>query len=97
MFQFAHVCKTFFRFAKFDDYTSDSGNLSYGVPQGSILGSLLSLLFTNDLPLFVSDCSIDMFADDTTIYNVNSHPLTNSIQYVLQNEPNIITSWCHSE
>ena len=82
-----------FRFVKFDDYTSDFGNLSCGVPHGSILGPLLFILFTNDLPLFVSDCSIDMFADDTTIYYINSNPLI--IQTVLQNELNIITNWCH--
>ena len=81
-----------FQFVKFDDYTSDFGNLSCGVPQGSILGPLLFILFTNDLLLFVSDCSIDMFADDTTIHitiHINSNPLT--IQNVLQNESSCFT------
>ena len=36
------------------------------VPQGSIVGPLLSVLFINDVPLNVHT-RIDMFADDTTL------------------------------
>jgi len=38
-----------------------------GVPQGSVLGPLLFLLFVNELPTWIIN-SIKMFADDTKIW-----------------------------
>ena len=46
---------------------SDKCNVSCGVPQGSILGPLLSLLYINDMHLCVKFSCLFHFADDTNL------------------------------
>ena len=54
-----------------DGASSGWSEVVCGVPQGSILGPLMFLIFVNDLPDVVSKCMVNLYADDTTIYYAN--------------------------
>ena len=50
--------------------TSDWKNVTSGIPQGSVLGPILFVMFINDLPDLIKS-EVFLFADDTKVFSVN--------------------------
>ncbi len=75
---------------------SENMTVQYGVPQGSILGPVLFLLFINDLPIHLAGnvTGTDLYADDTSIYDIQSNKvdLQENLQHALTN----LGKWCKS-
>jgi hypothetical protein len=73
---------------------SSSRPITAGVPQGSVLGPTLYILFTSDLPTSNNkNILTTTFADDTAILFSHSHIPT--IHRTLQQQINKITDWCN--
>ncbi len=70
---------------------SEPMEITYGVPQGSIMGPLMFNMYVNDLPDVNTKSRIVMYADDTAIVFTDSDP--RSIQTALNQDLALVKNW----
>ena len=76
---------------KYNGIESEAITIKSGVPQGSVLGPLLFLLYINNIQYCSKLVSIILFADDTNI--LYSDTSLKTLNEILQIEINKIANW----
>ena len=65
--------------------------IKFGTPQGSCLGPLIFIIFTNDLHKQLQHCNSILFADDTTLYK--SHRNLKYLNWCIEDDMETIVKW----
>ena len=73
-----------------NDVESNVGTITCGVPQGSVLGPLLFLLYINDLCEVIRNCKCYLY--DTVL--VTNAPDLLTAHMNLQNDLDNVANWC---
>ena len=79
------------QFVEYNGMQSDKLNITCGVPQGSILGPLLFLLYINDLAHVSEKLFSLLFADDSNMFLCGRNP--NDLVKSMNNEIPKIVDW----
>ena len=79
------------QFVHVNDTDSNLLTNSYGVPQGSVLGPLLFLIYINDLHKVIKHSSTTHFADDTNL--LYPHSSLKSLNKHINHDLKLITHW----
>ena len=59
-------------FVTINGFSSELKEINCGVPQGSILGPLLFIIYINDVHYSIKFCKVYHFTDDTNLIHFNS-------------------------
>ena len=81
------------QYVQLSNHVSSILSITDGIPQGSNLGPILFLLFINDLPLHVNSSTVDIYADDVTLYAASHRNSYHHIKTALSNDLNSIAQW----
>ena len=79
---------------QFGNDLSSTQAIHFGVPQGSILGPLLFVLYIGDQLQCLENYSINMYGDDTVVYFTNL--CTSEIAGVVKDDLSRVVQWMES-
>ena len=79
------------QFTTFRNVDSDVRAITCGVPQGSVLGPLLFIIYVNDISLIPTNSSMVLFADDTNIFFSADNPHT--LEETVCKELSLYSDW----
>ena len=79
------------QFVSYNDEYSIKREILFGVPQGSVLGPLLFIIYSNDCTNSLKSCKCVLFADDTTVYQ--SHHDINILRKLVEEELSNLINW----
>ena len=79
------------QFVSINGFDSKETIMKFGVPQGSVLGPLLFLIYINDLNVAIKYSTVRHFADDTNLVIYNKSP--KKLQKQLNIDLRLLTNW----
>ena len=82
------------QFVSINGHISNQTSVKYGVPQGSVLGPLLFLIYINDLNLTIKFCKFHHFADDTNLLHFSKS--VNKLNKYVNLDMKNLTDWLNT-
>ena len=82
------------QFVSINGFVSSTSSIASSVPQGSVLGPLLFLLYINDLHVAIKHCTVHHFADDTNLFIINKS--LKRLNKLLNSDLKNITNWLNA-
>ena len=79
------------QFVSINGHISNQTSVKYGVPQGSVLGPLLFLIYINELNLAIKFCKVRHFADDTNLLHFSKS--VNKLNKYINLDMKNLTDW----
>ena len=82
------------QYVSVNGHESSLASVLYGVPQGSVLGPLLFLIYINDLNQAIKFCKVHHFADDTNLLHFNKSVA--KLNKLVNQDMKILTVWLNA-